>query len=425
MSASSQNQSTYLELSHQQRVILAYAVKPTSAISFITSIWVSIIIFRDKERLSKMYHRLALGMSICSACNSVVFFFQNWSIPSGTPGAIGARGSIFTCTLTGFLVQAGFAVQYYYVSLSLYVFLALRCEFRIQQIQFLEKYIHLFSFLIPTVSAIFLASVEMFNPIGMGCWIQNAPEGCDREGYGPCVRGAQNSSFYVMTFGALPTALNLVISTSLIVACYINEKNKQKKYTSCIVGKKILIEQARRKKSALIAQQGALYLITFYGSYLFPTIAAITQVVTQRHIFSTLLMGAVFMPLDGFFFTLAYLKLRRLKTPSTRNDITGTDNNKSKDEFQSEPNTNRVIKRQSWCVANTSQTRQTHQNQPIRRASFSVSLFDGTDEEKWKSFGVYIGSDSDSEEDDAAIQRAVCSSNSSTWPTPNKIETSA
>ena len=422
--AQSQIESSYLELSQEQRIILKYAAKIPAVISMMTSTCVAFLIFKDKERLSKMYHRLALGMSICGVINSCVIFVSSWTIPCGTPGSVDAKGSILTCTITGFLIQAGFAVQYYYVSLALYVFLALKCEFRIQEIQFLEKYIHFFSVFIPTASAIYLVSAEMFNPIGMSCWIQSVPEGCDREGHGPCVRGAQNPSFYVLTFGALPTALNLIVSTSLIIACYINESRKQKNTTKSIVGKKILIEQARRKKSLLIARQGALYLATFYGSYLIPTIAAITQVITQRYIFPTLLMGTLFMPLDGFFFTLAYLKLRRFNSAKRKTNTI----NKEKifDEFESEPNTNKIINRKSWCLANTSQ-RQTNQSLPVRRSSFSVSLFDGTDEEKWKNFGVYVGSDSDSDSDadDDAIINAVCALNSSISPTPNEIDNRA
>ena len=96
------------ELSYNQRFALAYSPKPAALISCVTSTWVAIRILRDKQKIGKMYHRLAFGMCISSAINSINVFGTSWSIPSDREGYVHAFGTVDTCTVTGFLVQLGF-----------------------------------------------------------------------------------------------------------------------------------------------------------------------------------------------------------------------------------------------------------------------------------------------------------------------------
>lgn len=420
--ADSSRRSSFEEIPYAQRVVLSYLMKPSAVLSFSVCTIVSIQIFRDKKRMSYMYHRLALAMCIISSVNSFVVFFQNWSIPSGTAGCIHAFGNIATCTLTGFLNQVGLANQYYYVSLSIYVFFALKCEFRQQNIKWIEKYIHFGAFVIPVGSAIYLAYAEMFNPIGSFCWINAAPEGCDRE-YSPCVRGSKNIATYVFIFGIIPTACNLIIAPIIIFACYMIEQLKHKKNVTSgrLKGKMIILERARREKSMLIVRQGAIYLLTFYMSYIIPSIAATMQVATQRHNFYLTALSQIFYPMDGLFFTMGYLYLRERKPevnikvdddPENKTGRTADNENITvlnkketltlpnyETNFTHENETKRsvAVRRESWCVPNRPNEFLSARD-PMRK-SFSVSLFDGTDEDKWKAFGVYLGSDSDSDSD--------------------------
>ena len=424
--ASPSRKGSFEEIPYEQRVILTYAMKPPALLSCIVCTVVSILIFRDKKKMSYMYHRLALAMCLVSSVDTFVVFIQSWSVPSSTAGSIHAIGNIATCTLTGFMNQVGTSNQYYYVSLSVYVFFALKYEFRLEKIQWMEKYFHIGVFVIPVGSSIYLAYAEMFNPIGSFCWINAAPEGCDREEYSPCVRGSNKIGLHVMIFAILPTVCNSIIAPIIILACYMNEKLKHQKMVASgrLRGKMIIYERARREKSKLIVKQGGIYLFAFYMSYIVPAIAATMQVSTQRHNFYVLLFAHIFYPLNGLFFTMAYLYLRtkdkkvnmkieknpvNVETSAEKKTVTAINKNLSliPPKFEGEilhgdetsrPNARR---RHSWCVRQN--PNQDFSSSDVRRRPSAMSLFDGTDEEKWKAFGVYIGSDSDSESDSSSV----------------------
>eukprot|EP00560_Eucampia_antarctica_P007901 CAMPEP_0197825678 /NCGR_PEP_ID=MMETSP1437-20131217/2721_1 /TAXON_ID=49252 ORGANISM="Eucampia antarctica, Strain CCMP1452" /NCGR_SAMPLE_ID=MMETSP1437 /ASSEMBLY_ACC=CAM_ASM_001096 /LENGTH=158 /DNA_ID=CAMNT_0043425783 /DNA_START=669 /DNA_END=1145 /DNA_ORIENTATION=- len=125
--------------------------------------------------------------------------------------------------------------------------------------------------------------------------------------------------------------------------------------------------------------------------------------------------------MNGLFFTISYSLLLGRNDKSIQTSFNGTkevdiDNDRqyqrrksfscaeqaiSNNQASANNATSRSLKRrQSWCAStqpdeNHSITREATQ----RRVSYNVSLFDGTDEDKWKQFGVYIGSDSDSADD--------------------------
>lgn len=360
----------FTELSYNLRFVLTLTLKPGALMSCIASTLVAIHIFRDKEKMKKMYHRLALGMCISSACNAINIFLTSWAIPYDYEGYIHPCGTVDTCTASGFISQLGFVVQYYYVSLSIYVFMALRCEFRIKEIECIEKYLHLGVFIFPLLSAIYLSSKELFNPIGIGCWINSYPQGCKSDKYGPCKRGPIDPTIYNLVFVALPTIINVIVATLMIIGCYVNEriKNKRLLKSGRLKGKKAILEHARRQKSMLIARQGATYLVPFYISSSFLIIGALLQN-AHPSFFPIMFIATLLFPMDGLFFTLAYMILLR---------------EKQDDPFPK-------VNHQNSTIDICNEDRQRH------RRSFSI--FDGTDEEKWKQFGVYVGSDNDNDDD--------------------------
>lgn len=268
--------------------------------------------------------------------------------------------------------QVGFVVQHYYVALSIYVFMALKHEFRIKEIKWIEKYLHIGVFIFPLSSSTFLAAKDHLNPVGFFCWINSYPQGCDEKKYGPCTRGMKDNLIYMFLLGALPTVLNLIVATVIIIACYLNEQLKYRRSSRIekLRGKLIILEQARRQKSKLIAKQGAWYLVIFYFSYL-PLFTAIIVSKFKSSFFPTLLLGSIFLPTDGLFFAIAYIIL-----------LGGND----------DPVLNRTT--------NDSPHRYLGNPRPRKRLSFRrCSIFDGTPEQKWKKFGVYIGPESDSSND--------------------------
>ncbi len=364
------NSNVWLALSERQRILLANAPKPTSLISTIVSLWIGITIIRDKNKMSKMYHRLALGLCISSAVNSFFYFISSWSVPAGTPGCSSSIGTNFTCSLTGFFHQLGFVVPCYYVSLAFYVYFALKCEFRIEEIEWMEKYIHMGVFVFPLGSSIYLASAKNYESIGFGCWISGKIE--------------------IVVFMIFPVLFNFILAGGLILLSYYRERSKShyERKARRLSGKQAILECARQQKAMLVAKQGATYLAVFVFSYTFVVVAAVANTIqTSEYHFPSLFLALIFHPTDGLFFTIAYVSLLGRET-----DVTIELADKDK------------VHKMTYTVKNNTQppiiNRGEERQEKNCLRQYSVSLFDGTDEEKWKAYGVYVGSGSDSSFED-------------------------
>lgn len=380
----------WVTLPYEQRFFLSYAPKPCALASLIVCSIVAIRIFRNEKKMAKMYHRLALGMCVTSAVNSLFFMLASWSVPSGTPGAIHCLGTKNTCAFTGFMHQLGFVVQYYYVSLAVYVYFALSCQFRIREIQWMEKYIHISVFLIPIGTSIGLLSKDMFNSVGFGCYI-TAAGSCNSDGICKHHLPKSESEKYMVLFGVVPGVANLLLATAIMIACYVNEQKKSADTSNskCFQGKRQIFERARKQKSQLIARQGMVYLGVFYLSYIFPFLCVIIAIVYEPYYFPVFLLAVIFLPLDGLFFTLSYIFLLS-----------------DEDEFviQSIKRLHKTsCSQRSICDNMTLSHSCTTKDTPVKARHSKISLFDGTDEEKWSMFGVYVGSESSSHSDDGSI----------------------
>ena len=357
----------WLKLSERERLILTIAPKPMSLISTIVSLWIGISIIRDKKKMSKMYHRLALGLCISSAVNSFFYFVSSWAIPAGTDGSIGAIGTDFTCSLAGFFHSLGIIVTYYYVSLSFYVYVALKCEFRIHEIEWMEKYIHLGVSVFPLSTSIFLAIDKHYRSVGFGCWL--------------------SEQYEVLLFGIFPILSNFILAGGFILLSYRGEQKKStfERNARRLSGKQVILEYARQQKARLVAKQGAIYLAVFVFSYTFVLVAAAVNTIQTSHFnFPTLFLALVFHPSDGLFFTIAYVSLLGRREDLTI-EIVDTDK-VHKLTYSVRKDTQRDILDRAEG--------QRYEQTCLR--PYSVSLFDGLDEDKWKAYGVYVGSDSDS-----------------------------
>ena len=394
---------SWTNLPYTERIILAYSPKPSAFISAFFSLWTAISIYRDKKRMSKLYHRLALGMCVSSTINAFFFFIASWAVPSDTTGCIHAFGNQTTCRMVGFFHQVGIIVCFYYVSLALYVFLSLENGFRSASIAWVEKYIHVGVIIFPLASGIYLLIIDFINPAGFGCYISTFRAACDRTKDPSCYNDDYgNDDIYLFWFGIFPIISSLIIATLLILASYIREKNRIIHISKYSKGKKAVLERARHIKANLVAKQGTVYLMIFYSSYLCPATAMFILIKNRGKLnFPSLFIASIFLPLDGFFFTLSY-RYFLLKKSSDELTIEMQENDNDNDnEHHRKP-----IRRLSFSLDEANKNRLSNfriendgmnhrPSQRRRSGKVFVSLFEGTDEENWKIFGVYEGSGSD------------------------------
>ncbi len=180
------------------------------------------------------------------------------AIPADTPGAIGAYGTIATCTAQGIFNQLSQAVPLYYVALSGFSWIVVvQGNFDPTKYAWAEKYIHFGVNLWAVVSSSILFSLQAFNPSEgwPSCYIGSVPMGCGDDSGIPCERGPQNISQVLAVFLGLPVFVLLVVPTITMIAlaCYLywrNFKNEGSNITAKAVTK-----------------QSAVYLGTLYFIY--------------------------------------------------------------------------------------------------------------------------------------------------------------
>ena len=109
-----------------------------------------------------------------------------------------------------------------------------------------------------------------------------------------------------------------------------------------------------------------------------------------------------------FFFTLSYLFLLsknkqrpQIRTNQSTGDcIDGSRNQSNQSNVSQSSNTGSgPFRRQSWCVSSERSDSIATGRRFQSRRSLNISLFDGTDKEKWDLFGIYTGPDSENMDD--------------------------
>jgi hypothetical protein len=101
------------------------------------------------------------------------------------------RGTRFSCSLGGFLVQWGFGSFAYGAWLNVYYLLTIRYNIREELlVKFFEPVAHASVFLFYFGTALIATIVGLMNPTGgPSCWIAGFPAGCGSSEFYPCIRG--------------------------------------------------------------------------------------------------------------------------------------------------------------------------------------------------------------------------------------------
>merc|ERR1719203_1061456 len=118
-------------------------------------------------------------MNISNSLMSCCHFVGTWAIPYGTPGVVGAFGTEITCKFQGALLSFGFSVPYYYTSLSVISYIAIRNDFDEKKYEKIEPIIHIVVLGIPSAISIVGLKDNFFHPAGPWCWVDSFPSGCE------------------------------------------------------------------------------------------------------------------------------------------------------------------------------------------------------------------------------------------------------
>jgi hypothetical protein len=131
------------------------------------------------------------------------------------------RGTRFSCSLGGFLVQLGFGSFAYGAWLNVYYLLTIRYNIREEVlVKYFEPVAHASVFLFYFGTALIAATIGLMNPTGgPNCWIAGFPVGCGYFEFYPCTRGARfrEAVLLMIVIPAQVCVAIILTSLSLIV----------------------------------------------------------------------------------------------------------------------------------------------------------------------------------------------------------------
>jgi hypothetical protein len=157
-----------------QEKVLAILPKISGWASAFFSTFTFVIVFRDRSKRQKVYHRLVLGMACADISSSLWLSLSTWPIPRET-GILWAVGTTQSCTAQGFFTQLGISSPLYNVSLSLYYVLAVRFNWKEERLRKVEPILHLGPWLWALGTSTAGVPLQIFNSANLWCWIADYP----------------------------------------------------------------------------------------------------------------------------------------------------------------------------------------------------------------------------------------------------------
>mmetsp|Transcript_18538 Transcript_18538/g.38773 ORF Transcript_18538/g.38773 Transcript_18538/m.38773 type:complete len:330 (-) Transcript_18538:132-1121(-) len=276
-----------------QQMGAAYAPMPFAIISFLSSSYVVYhLLFQERQKLKRLYHRLVLAMNLALLPLAFVNAWTTLPAPEGTPNVVGAMGTVSTCTAQGILrMTLSFAVATYYASLILQAFMGIRNNFKEQNYRWIERYIHFVAYCIPCIYAIIFAATDNFNPSGSGCWYAKAPWGCETDPDVACQRGRDIKYFaFVVWFTNI--FLYVIFPTSVVFAMGCWMKKTRKESASSGSGMTIMREKARKEMTHKVYLQLSIYLISTWSTCTLAVINAMYQAATGDFMYNLLILAS-------------------------------------------------------------------------------------------------------------------------------------
>lgn len=346
------------EFTATQQMLLAYVPRITASISFLSALYIVVTVMRNRQYRSRVYHRLMLGTALNVMAVNAGQFWGTAAVPVGTPGVYGAKGTTATCSAQGVLNQFGYVVPSYYCALSVYSYVAVRNNFKVEKYKWIERWIHLGVYVYPIASGVYLWTIEALNYSGHTCWVASVPLACGNGSGELCTRGPQNLGDIQWLFVGAPLIILMLGPVLVMAALYIIIRRKPSHFAI---------------RARTVAKQSGMYLLALYLTYMPACInRAILFGSSGEQYFPFTLIAISVETAIGFWIMLVY---NHLRTPVGWDEDT-------------EKATENATEKSKRTTENT---------KPTKECIYSI--FDGTNaSEHWNEF-IFDGDGSDEEED--------------------------
>ena len=302
-----------------QQIALVFTSLTSGLVSFLGSLTIIFIIWRDRhQKLKFLYHRILFAVSLIDCVASLNFAFGFLLVPEGN--FWGAQGNIASCEASAFL-NTFFGSQIpYNFGLALYYVLIIRYgktqEFVARHV---EPYIHILSISAPMGIALWALFTNVLNPMPFlagWCGIAKYPPLCDAAA-GECSRGFTHRAIsFAIIFGVmLPSFIGIAIIMFMIIRHVRGRIAAVERYRT-----RSRLDQTARQ----IVAQSLLYivasllpngilLVQHVLNYIFPS-----QQVTLRFVISC--MVKLILPLQGLFNLIIYIRPRYIALRCEKGD---------------------------------------------------------------------------------------------------------
>jgi len=256
------------------------------------SVFIIQSVLRNNHRSKRVYHRLLLLMSSMDLIFSIKEFMSTWIIPKET-GVWGAKGTTATCTATGFFGQgSGLTSILYNGMLTLFFLLTIRFGWTETRVQRIEPILHAVPLAIGWATAIAGLPLDLYNPIGINCWI-----------------GGEDAWVYRWAFFHGPLWAVFGFSVIAMIMMYLSVKKQER----AVAAYRMPADPSRRLASSHFAAQACFYIAVFFLTWIFPMVQWVLIEKTGKVYTPILFLQTIFVPLAGFFNFLVYLRPRYRK----------------------------------------------------------------------------------------------------------------
>ena len=313
-------------LTEEQSKIIFWITKIVGGISIFCSLYLIIKILHDRTRRKKVYHRIIVALSMNSILLSGAMFCNSWPTPKSY-SIYGAVGSQRTCNAQGAVsLFTAISISSYYLLLAVFAYHSVRNNFDETWFLKFELRIHISIYIIPTIFAIIAVANEFINPLSNNCFLHSYPPGCYLdEKFGKCIRGERGYELFV-TICTVMGCTTILITLMLFIGLFFWVRRKEKrnsklieaKFEEMFRGKELFRENARKKKSRIIAQQALIYAMTFTFTGFIPASVRTAFVLRKDNVsFVWITLSMFCISFSGCINLIVYLLLLRRKPDPT------------------------------------------------------------------------------------------------------------
>lgn len=316
--------------SKNEQMTQAIALKVAAFASMLGSGYIITKVYKklknEGHKVSSIYQRILLGLSISDFIGSFAVFFATWAIPRDsvyhefTYGEIGNRA---TCSAQGFLIQLGYSSAIIYnANLTFYFLACVKYGWSKRQLLKMERHLHLFAVVCSLSTALAALAADAYNPIvGWFCWIESYPMFCLDDENVECIRGKQFKLLQLL-FMYIPLVVWLGMVATCTAQLYLAVRNQERRRLSYAMTWQNNVQQGSRrqlkysKETRTVLFLAGWYVVVFFVTWVPLLVKSIIckfgRNSCDSYPFVLRLASHVIVVMQGFLNALVYTRFRPL-----------------------------------------------------------------------------------------------------------------